>query len=113
MIDAPAYQGQNRALFLRDMENLCSQLVSVATDYRRDPNGPIMDPRTCLSGYVVTPTNNGFLLAVRDSAEVPPHIFRLAQQLHDAIQVHYRNLGHTQGIRDHVIGGSQDDQQPA
>jgi hypothetical protein len=88
----PAFEGNNRLLFQRDMEVLCTQLVSVATDYRRDLDGPVMDPRTCLSGYVVAPSSNGFLMAVRDSPDVPPHIFRLAQQLHDAIQAHYRNL---------------------
>ncbi len=87
MPDQPFASGHHRAMFMRDMENVCSQLISVATDHRQT------DPRTCLSAYICPPTCNGFLIAVRESQDTPPHILQMAQELHDAIQQHYRSLG--------------------
>lgn len=89
MTDQPFATGEHRAAFIRDMENVCSQLISVATDYQQH------DPRTCLSAYICPPTCNGFLLAVRESQGTPAHILQMAQELHDAIQQHYRSLGNT------------------
>lgn len=83
------YQGRDRKKFERDCKALCTQLLSVATDHEVIV-GEVKDSRTCLSAYICPPTKNGFLIAVRESVDTPPHILQLAQELHDQIQAHYQ-----------------------
>ena len=73
--------------FLRDMEALCEELLSVATNHRGG-----QDPRCCLAAQVED-TTQGYLLSVRIGPDTPPDIAAAAAALHDRIKQHYRDLG--------------------
>ncbi|MBD2107412.1 hypothetical protein [Nodosilinea sp. FACHB-13] len=82
--EQPTFYGATRLAFLRDMENTCSEMVSVATNYQE------RDPRTVLAGRIEAQTASGYLLAVRISHDTPPEILAAAADLYEAIQQHYR-----------------------
>ena len=89
--DPPAFVGTSRAAFLRDMEAVCTEMVSVATNYRGQ------DPRAVLAGRIESPACRGYLLAVRISHETPPELLNQASALYDAIQEHYRTGAFMEG----------------
>lgn len=82
--EKPTFSGAARIAFLRDMEHVCSEMVSVATNYREQ------DPRTVLAGRLETETGNGYLIAVRISDDTPPQMLEVASVLYEAIQIYYR-----------------------
>lgn len=76
----------DRDSFQRGMNVICNELVSVATNWRRDEDRP------CLSASLIHRDQPGYLIAIRLGAGAPKYLEALAKLLHDGIQEYYRGL---------------------
>lgn len=83
-MDKPTFHGTTRAEFRAHMEQVATNLISVALN----PGGA--DERTELSGHIFASTGRGFLIAVRDDEAGSPTIREAAARLHELIQDKYR-----------------------
>ncbi|MBD1917435.1 MULTISPECIES: hypothetical protein [Cyanophyceae] len=82
--EQPTLDGYTRQDFIRDIGHCCTEMVSVATNFKEN------DDRKALGARLEADTGNGYMLAVRISDDTPPEILAAAADLYEAIQQHYR-----------------------